>query len=101
MPGIVGMIKKGSIEQNKRDLDRMVKTMMHEPFYKSGTYSNHKLGVYIGWACHEGSFSDCMPEFNENKDVVLVFTGEDFLSEDVKRELQRKGHEFDISDASY
>jgi asparagine synthase (glutamine-hydrolysing) len=101
MPGIVGMIKKGSVEQNKRDLDRMVKTMMHEPFYKSGTYSNHKLGVHIGWVCHEGSFSDCMPVLNEKKDVVLIFTGEDFLSEDVKRELQRKGHEFDLSDASY
>jgi asparagine synthase (glutamine-hydrolysing) len=101
MPGILGIIKKGALVQSKVDLNRMLTTMMHEPFYASGKYVNEQLGVYLGWVCHEGSFSDCMPVLNEKKDVVLIFTGEDFQNEDLKRELRRKGHEFNLSDASY
>ena len=56
----------------------MVNCMMHEPFYRQGFYLNERLGVYVGWTCHPGSYAECMPATNEEKTVVLVFVGEHF-----------------------
>ena len=101
MPGIVGIINKGSREKNERDLRRMIDCMMHEPFSTSGTYINEHLGLYSGWVCHKDSFSDCMPILNENKDIVLLFSGENFTDEDSIQQLKRKRHEFVDFNASY
>lgn len=79
----------------------MTNSMMHETFYKAGTYSNDELGLYVGWVCQEKSFSDCMPVFNERRDLVLIFTGENFVDKRVTDELKNHGHEFDCSSASY
>ena len=78
MPGIVGIIGKGSSGKHAHDLPAMVDCMMHEPFYKKGIYVNVELGVYAGWTCHQDSFADCMPAMNGNKDVILLFCGEHF-----------------------
>jgi asparagine synthase (glutamine-hydrolysing) len=101
MPGLAGIISKTWPENNKRDLRLMIECMMHETFYHSGTYVNERLGIYTGWISHEGSFSDSMPIFNEKKDVVLLFSGENFVDKSVTNELKCRGHEFDSSDASY
>ena len=84
-----------------RDLQAMVGSMMHESFYRNGTYVNERLGVYVGWVCHQGSFVDCMPVWNETKDKCLIFYGEDFSAKDVTGKLQQKGHAFNPHDASY
>ncbi len=42
--------------------------MVHEPFYVSGTYANEEVGLCVGWVSHGGSFSDCMPLWNERRD---------------------------------
>ena len=81
MPGIVGVIGKGSRGKNEHDLHEMIDCMMHEPFYKKGHYIDEALGVYVGWTCHQDSFADCMPATNEKKDVVLLFTGEHFADQ--------------------
>jgi asparagine synthase (glutamine-hydrolysing) len=78
MPGIVGIIGRGPRGQHEVDLKLMIDCMMHEPFYQSGSYINEALGVYVGWTCHEDSYADCMPATTENKDVVLLFAGEQF-----------------------
>lgn len=101
MPGIVGIINKNNDKRNKRDLRLMIDCMMHEPFYKSGTYVNNHLGLYAGWVSHKDSFSDCMPIFNEKKYLVLLFSGENFIDNDVSDELKNRDHEFEFSNASY
>ncbi|MFX0196080.1 MAG: asparagine synthase-related protein [Candidatus Hodarchaeota archaeon] len=101
MPGIVGIISKTPREKNVTDLDFMVECMIHEPFYTFGTYVDDELGLYAGWVCHRGSFSDCMPITNEKKDLVLLFSGENFTDKEVSEQLKRQGHEFDRSNASY
>lgn len=78
MPGIVGIIGQGPRGEHERDLKLMLDCMMHEPFYKKGSYVNEELGVYAGWTCHQESYADCMPVTNERKDVVLIFSGEHF-----------------------
>ncbi|MGO9138319.1 MAG: hypothetical protein ACLQBC_11700 [Syntrophales bacterium] len=100
MPGIVGIISKRERDINERDLDAMMDCMMHEPFYNSGAYINDQLGIYVGWICHHNSFADCMPIFNEKKDLVLIFSGENFADRELIERLKRQDHEFDTSNAS-
>ncbi|MEN6321054.1 MAG: asparagine synthase-related protein [Syntrophaceae bacterium] len=101
MPGITGIISKTLKEKNETDLQLMVKSMLHESFYNSGIYTNEQLGVYAGWVCHEGSFSDCMPVWNEKKNVVLIFFGENFTDLELFDQLKAKHHRFDNFNASY
>src|SRR6516164_9806022 len=77
VPGITGIISKAGVEQ--ADVERMTRCMVHEPSYVSGTYANEDVGLCVGWVSHGGSFSDCMPLWNERRDVCLIFSGEDFM----------------------
>ncbi|NPU84675.1 MAG: hypothetical protein HPY65_09315 [Syntrophaceae bacterium] len=101
MPGITGIISKSLQEKDKMDLQLMVESMLHESFYVSGTYVNDKIGVCAGWICHEGSFSDCMPVWNEKKNIVMIFFGENFTDLELFDQLKAKHHRFDNSNASY
>jgi asparagine synthase (glutamine-hydrolysing) len=101
MPGIVGIIAKQSDSSNPSMLHSMVKCMMHEWFYTSGTYVNDQFGLWIAWICHDGSFSDCLPVWNEEQNVCLIFAGEDFADPSDIECLRTKGHKFEPDDASY
>jgi asparagine synthase (glutamine-hydrolysing) len=101
MPGIAGIISQMPPEMNEKGLRLMIGCMMHESFYTSGTYLNEELGLYAGWVCHKGSFSDCMPVFNEEKTLLLLFTGENFADKEATDQLKSRGHRFDDSNASY
>lgn len=79
----------------------MVATLVHEKFYVSGTWSDESLGVYVGWVARQGSFSDGMPLRNEQGDVTLVFSGEEYPEPGTKQRLQQKGHQLDKTPASY
>lgn len=79
MPGIVGIISRDRQEEKEKNLRLMLSRMMHEDFYVSGTYGNSRLGICVGWVCHKGAFSDCMPLYNDRKDLVLLFSGENFV----------------------
>src|SRR5262249_7457816 len=57
--------------------------------------------LYVGWVCHSGSFSDCMPTWNGTKDACLIFSGEDFIGLSETQHLRGGGHEFALEDASY
>jgi asparagine synthase (glutamine-hydrolysing) len=79
----------------------MVKCLIHEPFYTDGTYVNEELGLWSGWACHKGAFEDCLPIWNEKKDICLLFSGEDFTDQAEIDALRMHGHQFGSDDASY
>ena len=85
---------------NECDLSIMMDCMIHESFYNTGSYVNDQLGIYIGWVCHRNAFADCMPVFNEKRDLVLIFSGENFPDRELIGRLKRQGHEFDPSNAS-
>ncbi len=99
MPGITGIISKIAAEDI--DVAQMIESMLHEPTYNFGKYVNKNLGAYFGWASHRGSFADCMPVWNETKDICLVFSGEDFTDPNDISELKSRGHRFNADDASY
>jgi asparagine synthase (glutamine-hydrolysing) len=101
MPGIVGLITQMPPEQAELELRRMVEAMRHETFYETGTWCDHSLGVYVGWAERERSFSSGMPLANERQNVVLVFSGEEFPDPATTRTLKDRGHKLDEGRPAY
>jgi len=79
----------------------MATYLIHEPFYTEGTYTNEKLGLWGGWACHKGAFDDCLPIWNEKKDICLLFSGEDFTDQTDIGALGTRGHDLGSDDAGY
>lgn len=100
MPGIVGVITTQLSEQNKNNVNIMIKSLMHETIYNSGNYANEDLGVYLGWVCHKGSSIDCMPIWNEKRDKCVFFYGENFPERESIRKL-KNNHNFDSDNVSY
>ena len=78
MSGIVGIIHKEPPRENQAGLESMVRCMLHESFYRSGSYVSQELGLSVGWVAHPNSFSDRMPVWNKSKDVGLIFSGEEY-----------------------
>lgn len=97
MPGLTVILSRRPPEQNERELDEMLRSMLHEPFYNTGKYVDRELGVYICWTCHNGSFCDCMPISDENKEVLVFFAGEDFQDQTTITGLRERGHSFPSS----
>jgi asparagine synthase (glutamine-hydrolysing) len=101
MPGIVGIVSQRPSQEYHALVNSMVECLMHEPFYTDGTYINEEIGLWSGWACHEGSFADCLPIWNEEKNICLLFSGEDFADQADIDALRDRRHEFGSEDASY
>lgn len=101
MPGITGIISNRLTGENRVHLDSMISALVHEDFYRSGSLVSEKAGVAVGWVAHPGSFSDCMPVWNEDKSVLLIFAGEDYQDPAKIERLRTQGHEFSASNASY
>src|SRR5579863_6517340 len=101
MPGIFGLLTKMPRQWAEPQLLRMVEALRHESFYVTGTWIDESLGVYVGWAAREDSFSDAMPLRNERDDVVLVFAGEDYPEPGTAQRLKERGHDCDGKGPSY
>jgi asparagine synthase (glutamine-hydrolysing) len=101
MPGITGIITKTPYQGIEDDLSAMAAVMRHEQFYRSGRYSNKDAGVYVAWVCQEHSFADCMPLVSRQKDTVLIFHGENYLTEAARSRLRHSRTEVDESSARY
>jgi asparagine synthase (glutamine-hydrolysing) len=101
MPGIVGCISRSPHECAEADVRRMAETLLHEDFYRAGTWAEGSQGVYAGWVARKGSFCERMPLRNERGDVVLAFSGEEFPEPGMAQRLKAQGHEFDVDGSSY
>jgi asparagine synthase (glutamine-hydrolysing) len=94
LPGIVGLVTKLPRAVAEQQLLAMVKSLHHEPFYNCDTWSDPEHGVYIGWVARRGSFADDMPARNEDGQVTLFFSGEEFPNPSLKNTLRQRGHQF-------
>src|SRR5688572_8510025 len=92
MPGITGTIKFGPPGAELPCIEPMVQRMCHEPFYESGYLVERRMNTAAGWVCHKDSFSDCMPLWNEQKDICLIFWGECSVDAPEIQNLIRSGH---------
>jgi asparagine synthase (glutamine-hydrolysing) len=101
MPGIVGIVTKKDLEWVEPQLQRMVASLCHSPSYVTGTWTDQSLGVYVGWTARTNSFADEMPVCNEQKDKVLVFSGEEYPDPDTLNQLKQRGHTFEDNGPAY
>ena len=100
MPGIVGLLTKMRRKWAEPRLLRMVEAIRHESFYRTGTWIDESLGVYVGWTVQAGAFSDGMPVRNERGDGILIFSGEEFPEPDTIPRLKKR-HIFEAEGPSY
>src|SRR5215472_13711273 len=82
-------------------LRNMQEALHHESFYSTGTWIDEDLGVYVGWTALKNSFSDGMPIRNENGEVTLLFSGEEFPEANLKEALRQRRHKFSNEGSSY
>lgn len=80
MPGIVVIVTKMPRKLAERQLLRMISTLQHESFYRTGTWLDDAAGVYVGWTALEDTFADNMPLRSDSGDCVLAFSGEEYSS---------------------
>jgi len=79
----------------------MTKSMLHETTYATGTLVQEEMGLWAGWVSHGGSFSDCLPIWNQSRDVCLIFSGEHFADRSEIEGLRAAGFHCPKEDASY
>jgi len=101
MIGIFLIISKSFQDRKEENLRSIIDCMMHEPFYTSGIIIFEKLKLGVGWVNHKRSFSDCMPVWNETKDICMIFSGEDFIERKVFAYIKSRDHDCNLEDASY
>jgi len=101
MPGIVGLITKKPRDWAEPQLLQMVEALRHESFYQTGIQIDETLGVYVGWAVLKNSFADGMPLRNEQGDISLVFSGEEYPEPGTARRLKERGHSLETKGPSY
>jgi asparagine synthase (glutamine-hydrolysing) len=101
MPGITGIINMDNRQLNEATLEMMIGAMRYEEFYSIGKYVNEQMGVYVGWAVHKDSFADCLPIYNETKNIILIFYGESHIDSGVLNKLKSKSHKVLDWNASY
>lgn len=101
MPGLTGIITKAVVGNEKENINAMLGCMLHEHFYTYGTFESPEHGLFIGYSAMPNSFADCMPIWNEAKDIVLFLTGECYLDPEEIVSLAHRGHDFDAQNASY
>jgi len=101
LPGLVGIITKRPRAVAEDELRQMLGTMLHESFYISGVWSDPSLGVYAGWVARRGSFAAEMPARNEQGDVTLLFSGEEFSQPGTVDSLRAAGHVIGQDGPSY
>ena len=101
MPGIVGLITKMPRPRAEAELLQMVEALRHHPSYVTGTWIDEAAGVYIGWVARKNSFADRMPLCNEQENLILVFSGEEYPEAGTKDRLKDEGHTFPAGGPSY
>jgi asparagine synthase (glutamine-hydrolysing) len=81
MPGIAGIISSKPAADCEARVQRMLGTMRHQQFYKSGTHAVPAMKIHCGWVAFENSITPLF--FNEQRDIALVLSGECFLDSEI------------------
>jgi asparagine synthase (glutamine-hydrolysing) len=78
MPGIAGIVRFSRRECLENDLQTMVGAMVHSNRVLQGQLNDETCGLCVGWVAHERSFADGMPLVSDDRNIVIVFSGESF-----------------------
>jgi len=79
----------------------MLASLLHKDSYVHGLWADRRMGVYVGWAERQGSFSSQMPLRNERGDKILIFSGEEYPDPGIHAQLKERGHVLETNRADY
>ena len=79
----------------------MVEAVRHESLYRTSTWVDESLGIYVGWTEMENSFSEGMPLRSERGDVLLIFSGGEYPESQTWQQLRSRGHNIGTAEAEY
>ena len=97
----MGILTRRIAGDEEARLNTMIQSMRHEPFYSYGSFCDKTKGIFVGYTTLQGSFSDCLPIYNETNEILLFLTGEVYPDSSVIHSLQSRGHQFNPDDASF
>lgn len=101
MPGISGILAPHWSDRESSLLANMHRGMSRESFDVTDSLVLSSAGLGVAWVQHQGSFADCLPVWNETKDICLVFSGENFADDSLIDGLRVRGHSFRPGCADY
>jgi len=92
MAGLTGII--GSCEEHETYLllNKMLKCMVHEKFYRYETHIDKKACLVVGWTYFNDDQTDQMPVWNEHRDVYIILAGKLFISNGDVKWIRSRGH---------
>jgi asparagine synthase (glutamine-hydrolysing) len=91
MPGITGIFGLNEDYKNASSLGLMLKPMLHEDFYTSGTYANHDLGIFSAFVSMDSPRPPDLA-WNDAHDVGCFISGEAFINSSDGDRLRSCGH---------
>ncbi len=96
MCGFIGFTdRKAKIENKKELLTRMMDRIVHRGPDMAGLYENERIGLgFRRLSIIDLSENACQPLYNEDKTVAVVFNGEIYNFQSIRKELSEKGHVF-------
>lgn len=92
MCGFVGYV--GKEKNNNEIINKMVNRIIHRGPDEQNTYEDDKVSLGFARLSIIDLNNGKQPMFNEDESMVLVFNGEIYNFQGIRKELVEKGHEF-------
>ncbi len=94
MCGICGMVYRQGEKVDRALIRRMCRVIRHRGPDDEGIYAEQQAGLGMRRLAIIDLISGAQPIYNENKSCVIVFNGEIYNHDQLRRELEAKGHRF-------
>lgn len=94
MCGITGFIDKKNKKEKNTIIDKMMDRIIHRGPDSSGKYIDDNVALGFRRLSIIDLKTGDQPIYNEDKTMVITFNGEIYNFQELKKELQKKGHIF-------
>lgn len=94
MCGFVGILDKTSKKEKKQTIKLMADKIIHRGPDSEGYYVDDNVALGFRRLSIIDLEGGDQPLYNEHKDIVLVFNGEIYNYQEIKKDLLTKGHQF-------
>lgn len=94
MCGIVGFIDQKDKKNKEKILKKMTKRIIHRGPNSEGIYTDKEVGLGFRRLSIIDIDGGSQPIYNEKKDKVIIFNGEIYNFQNLRKELKERGHIF-------
>lgn len=94
MCGIVGFVNSGSRSASRETLERMNACIVHRGPDEDGFFVNESVALAMRRLAIIDLKGGQQPIFNDAKSSVIVFNGEIYNFQELKKDLEARGHQF-------